>query len=173
MRRAAAARLAGLLVLAIASLVACDHPPQSPTETWTAVQQAIRMRDPRLLHDLADVDTLEYRRRVVRFLRGLLARDDPPEDVLAGSNLTPEDIVPGTEDEAVGRMFLKHSPLIRNRDWFLDARVEREIADGPDAACLELRGADGNSFNLWLVREPRAHGEPSWVVDFARSWSGQ
>lgn len=165
-------RRAAPLAVVAALAAACARGPQSPAEAWDAVQEAVRTRDTRLLHDLADVDTLEHRRQVLRHLRGLLLRGDPPERALAGSALTPDDVLRGTLDDAVGRLFVKHSPLVRDGEWFLGARVEREVADGPDAACLELRGADGNGFSMWFVNEPRAGGRRVWVVDFGRTWLG-
>jgi hypothetical protein len=143
----------------------CRRGPGSPRECWQLYRRAVETRDAANLRELLDQDEQEERRQGMRLLRGLLARGDPPTEVLAGTPFTVEDVTPGTLDEGVGRAMAKGSPFVRDASWFLATEVAEEVADGADAAKLVLRNPDGRTFDCWFVREPRG-----WVIDYSRTW---
>jgi hypothetical protein len=163
-----ASRRAGPLALAFAAaaFAGCDRGPATPRAAWDEARGAIESRDPKRLHALLDQESQEERRQGVRMLRGLIARGDPPAEVLAGTEFAPADVLNGTPDDAIGVLMSKGSPFVRDSAWFLSASVAEETADGQDASKLVLRGADGRSFDCWFVREERG-----WAIDFARTWS--
>lgn len=147
-------------------LAACDAGgAASPREAWAAARTAIETRDPKGLHDLLDRDSQEERRQGMRQIRALLARGEPAEEVLAGTNFDVADVTTGSLDDAIGLAMAKGSPFVRDAQWFLAAAVAEEAPEGDDASKLVLRGPDGKTFPCWFVREPQG-----WVIDFARTW---
>jgi hypothetical protein len=157
---------AAALAVTLLAAAACDGPRSTPLDTLSTVKAAIASRDPRLLYSLHDQETLAHRRQKVAEWRALLARGDAPDDVLKGTNLTVEDVTTGTPEEVVGRLFAKHSPLLRDGEWMLSASVVSVTTEGDDAAAIRVRGTDGRESVLWLVRERGA-----WVVDHRRTWA--
>ena len=163
MRRTILVACAAALLLA-----ACDPSPATPRATWDALRAGIAARDGATLLRFHDTETLVHRRQVIRDWRALLARGDAPEQVLGGTSLTVEEVVSGSPDDAVARLFAKHSPLLREGGWLGSATVAGERMDGADACELLLRGGDGKDFRLWLVVE-----NGRWVIDHRRTWSPQ
>ncbi|MCE9638018.1 MAG: hypothetical protein K8T90_20140 [Planctomycetes bacterium] len=160
--------LALAAVGALALLAGCDNGRSTPEATWIAVQRAIETGDSKQLVAIHDADTLEHRRQVMRQFRALLLRGDPPERALGGTDLTPAEVTGGTLDDAVGSLFAKHSPLVRDAAWYLGAALKGVDHDGSDGAKLRLLGSDGKELALWLVREPGG-----WAVDHRRTWAGK
>jgi hypothetical protein len=163
-----AARGVRALLLAIAVLVAapsCGGGFASPRECLDSLVSAAATGDGARLAAAHDAETRAHRRQKILELRALLARGDAPEDTLGGTNFSVADVTTGTPDDAVGRLFVLHSPFVREASWYASAKVIEEKAEGADAAMLRVRGADGRERDLWFVRE-----DGRWTFDYERTW---
>jgi hypothetical protein len=117
--------------------------------------------------DAYDAETKAARRAMIREWRALIARGDDPAAVLSRTSLSAQDVTTGSLDDGVARLFIVHSPFVRDSAWYRDAKVTAEEADGPDAAKLVLLGVDGTSRDVWFVRE-----SGRWSLDHGRTWRG-
>ena len=159
MRRALRALLLPLLLCA-----SCSPVRATPREAFEAVRAAVAAGDGAALFAAHDSDTREHRRQRLREWRALLARGDPPEEVLAGSGIGVDEVTSGTVEEAAVRIFAAHSPMVRDAEWFASADVVEEQREGEDTAQLLLRGADGAQRSLWFLREGG-----TWCLDYYRT----
>lgn len=158
--------IAALLFL-VGAAAACETRRATPRDAFDAVRSALAADDAAALARCYDSESRAYRLQTVREWRALLERGDPPEEVVGRLGIDPETVRGGTLDEAVARVFLRHSAPARNRDWFLAATVVEDVAEGPDTAGLRVRGPDGREQALWFVRE-----DAGWTLDLHRSFRG-
>jgi hypothetical protein len=161
------ARRAVVPLLAVLAAAGCGGGRATPRETFETLRSAADTGDAARLADAYDGDTRAARRAMIREWRALLARGDDPAEVLGRTSLTARDVTEGTLDDAVGRLFILHSPFVRDGAWYRDAKVVAEEQDGPDAAKLQVLGVDGVSCDVWFVREGGR-----WALDHGRTWRG-
>jgi len=142
-----------LLVVAVLAVGACGGGRSTPRETLESMRAALNTKDGAALDALTDAESVSHRRAEVRERRAMLARGDDPAAALQGLPLTAEEMRAGTEADASALLLLGRSPLFAEARWFNAASVIAETADGPDAACLTLRGVDGVERGIWFVRQ--------------------
>ncbi len=160
-------RAASAVLLLLAGLAACGQGRATPREALDTLRSAAETGDAARLADAYDADTKYARRAMIREWRALIARGDDPAQVLGRTSLSAQDVTTGTLDDAVARLFILHSPFVRDAAWFRDAKVTAEEMDGPDAAKLALTGVDGAVREIWFVREGGR-----WALDHGRTWRG-
>lgn len=142
-----------LLAAFVLAAGACGGGRSTPRETFESMRAALNTKDGAALDALSDAESVSHRRAEVRERRAMLARGDDPETALQGMPLTAEEMRAGSEADASAKLLLKRSPLFADARWFNAASVVGETADGPDAACLKLRGVDGVERDVWFVRQ--------------------
>jgi hypothetical protein len=158
--------LSALVALAAA---ACGGGRATPLETLDTIRSSVAVSDALRFAETHDRTTRAHRRQMMRDFRALLERGDDPKVVLASVALKPEEVTAGTLDEAVGRLFLVHSPFVREQAWFRDATPVGAVEyTDEDHATVRLRGSDGVERNLYFIRE-----DGRWALDHAMTWRPQ
>jgi hypothetical protein len=142
-----------LLVAVALAAASCGGGRSTPRETFESMRAALNTKDGAALDALTDAESVSHRRAEVRERRAMLERGDDPESALREMPLTAEEIRAGTEADASAILLVKRSPLFADARWFNAATVIAETADGPDAACLTVRGVDGVERSVWFVRQ--------------------
>jgi hypothetical protein len=144
----------------------CTRGRGTPESTFEQVRSAAATRDPRLLYELHCGDARAMARQQAREARARLERGDAPEDVLASTGFSADEVRAGTLEDAAARTLARFSPLAADGRWYEGAVVAAVEQEHEDAAALLLRGTDGTERRLWLVRE-----QGRWTVDGPRTWS--
>ena len=154
----------GILVALLLAAAACGDDRSTPRGTFEALRAALVERDGAALDALTDMNGVLHRRAEIRERRAMLERGDDPTEVMGDMPLSAEEVRRGTEADAAGLLLERRSPLFSVAGWIGAAEVVEEIADGPDCACVRLKGADGAMRELWFVRE-----NGRWCYDQFRS----
>ena len=155
------------LSLFVSTLGACGGGRASPRETFETIRSAVATGDAARLCDSYDEETKAHRRATIREWRALIARGDDAAPLIGRTELSLADVTTGTVDDVVARIFIRHSPFVREATWFRDAQVTAEESDGPSATKLRLRGLDGTDREVWFVQE-----RGKWALDHGRTWRG-